>query len=215
MPSNNEPAAGSGAASAGGGSTSSDTRRKRDTTGVAQQAKDSIDTVADQAKDAANTVASNVTSGVDQLAQTAKEQLAQANDKARGLVSDQKDYLAEQIGGVAEAMDRVADDLEQSNGASAQYARMLADNAEKLSSSIRDKSIEDLMNSAQDFGRRRPAAFLGAAALLGFAASRFLMASASRSSATMQSGEPEDVEPYMPERTGDADHPAGFETGRT
>jgi hypothetical protein len=36
------------------------------------------------------------------------------------------------------------------------------------------------MQIAQDFGRRQPAAFLGAAALLGFAASRFLLASAKR-----------------------------------
>jgi hypothetical protein len=32
----------------------------------------------------------------------------------------------------------------------------------------------------QDFGRRQPAAFMGAMALMGFAASRFLMASAQR-----------------------------------
>jgi hypothetical protein len=33
---------------------------------------------------------------------------------------------------------------------------------------------------AQDFGRKQPAAFIGAAALLGFVASRFVMASANR-----------------------------------
>ena len=211
MPSNNEPAAGSGAAS--GGSSSG---RKRETSGVTQQAKDSIDTVADQAKDAANAVADNLTSGVDQLAQTAKDQIAQANEKARGLVSDQKDYLAEQIGGMAQAMDRVAEDLEESNGPTAGYARMLADNAEKLSTTIRDSSLDELMNSAQDFGRRQPGIFLGAAALLGFAASRFLLASANRTSQAERMSETDDETGYVPDTNGmQTGGTAGIETGRT
>jgi hypothetical protein len=212
MPSNNE----TGAPAAGGGSPSAEMRRKRDTSALTQQAKDTINTVADQAKDAANTVADEVTSGVDQLAQAAKEQIAEANERARGLVEEQKDHLAGQLGGVAQAMDRVAGDLEGSNDASARYARMLADNAGKLSGAIRDKSIDDLMTDAQDFGRRQPAMFLGAAALLGFAASRFLLASASRSTRTLSGGEVEEDRTYVPEST--ARTPAGvagLETGRS
>jgi hypothetical protein len=57
---------------------------------------------------------------------------------------------------------------------------MIADNAERLSGAIRDKSVDQLIGMAQDFGRKQPAAFIGAAALLGFVASRFVMASASR-----------------------------------
>jgi hypothetical protein len=212
MPSNNEP----GGIAAGSGAPSGETRRKRDASGVTQQAKDTINTVADQAKDTANTVAAEVTSGVDQLAQTAKEQIAQANEKARGLVSDQKDYLAGQLGGVAQAMDRVAGDLEETDDASARYARLLADNAKKLSTSIRDKSIDDLMTDAQDFGRRQPAMFLGAAALLGFAASRFLMASATRSTRSAESSETAEDGAYIPESaTTPAAGTAGLESGRT
>jgi hypothetical protein len=88
--------------------------------------------------------------------------------------------LAEQVGGVAEAIGKAASDLEQSNGPSAQYARMIADNAEKLSSVIRDNDVDQLLGMAQDFGRRQPALFVGAAALLGFAASRFVLASSKR-----------------------------------
>jgi hypothetical protein len=205
MPDNNEPAGGPAPASAGGGSTSSDTRRKRDTGGVTEQAKASIGTAAE-----------TVTSGVDQLAQAASDQIAQANEKARGLVADQKDYLADQIGGMAAAMDRVAGDLEQSSESTAHYARLLADNAEKLSTSIRDNSIDELMSQAQDFGRRQPAVFLGAAALLGFAASRFLLASANRSNQTVPESEAEDEAGYMPEPNGlEAGAGGSIETGRT
>ena len=61
---------------------------------------------------------------------------------------------------------------------------MIADNAEKLSSLVRDNDVDQLLAIAQDFGRRQPVAFLGAAALLGFAASRFVTASAQRSQQT-------------------------------
>jgi hypothetical protein len=59
---------------------------------------------------------------------------------------------------------------------------MIADNAEKLSAAIRDNDVDQLLGMAQDFGRRQPVAFMGAAALLGFAASRFVTASAKRRS---------------------------------
>jgi hypothetical protein len=136
--------------------------------------------VVGEAQSVVDEVKSEASAQIEQLAGQAKEQLSQASDKVRGIASDQKDLLADQVGGVAQALERVASDLQSSNDPSAQYARMIADNAERLSSSIRDNSVDQLMGMAQDFGRRQPAAFIGAAALLGFAASRFLMASASR-----------------------------------
>lgn len=136
--------------------------------------------VADEAQNVAEDIKSEASAQVEQLTDQAKAQLSQATDKVRGVAAEQKDLLAAQVGGVADAMDRVASDLEASNGASAHYARLIADNAEKLSSSIRDNSVDDLLGMAQDFGRRQPAAFIGAAALLGFAASRFLFATGKR-----------------------------------
>lgn len=136
--------------------------------------------VAEEAQNVAGEITSEAAAQVEQLTDKGKEQLSQAADKVRGVAAEQKDLLAAQVGGVADAMERVASDLESSNGASAHYARMIADNAEKLSNSIRDNSVDQLVGMAQDFGRRQPAAFIGAAALLGFAASRFLMASAKR-----------------------------------
>lgn len=134
----------------------------------------------EEAKSAAGKVVDEAKDQVESLTDRAKEELAAATEKAKSLASDQKDVLAAQVDGVAEAIGRAASDLEQSNGPSAQYARMIADNAEKLSSAIRDNDVDQLLGMAQDFGRRQPVAFMGAAALLGFAASRFVMASAKR-----------------------------------
>lgn len=134
-----------------------------------------------EAKAAAGKIADEAKEQVSSLADRAKAEVGEATDKARSLASDQKDVIAEQVGGVAEAIGKAADDLEQKNGSSAHYARLIADNAEKLSSTIRDKNVDELLSMAQDFGRKQPALFMGAAALLGFAASRFVMASANRS----------------------------------
>lgn len=134
----------------------------------------------DEAKSAAGKVADEAKEQVASLADRAKEEVDAASGKVKSMAADQKDLLAAQVGGVADAMDRAASELETNNGASAQYARMIADNAEKLSSTIRENNVDQLLGMAQDFGRKQPALFVGAAALLGFAASRFVLASAKR-----------------------------------
>ena len=145
--------------------------------------KQDAQAVVEEAHNVVDGLKSEATTQVEQLTEQAKQQLSQATDKVRGLASDQKDLLATQVGGVAEAIQRVAADLETNSGPGAQYVRVIADNAERLSSTIRDNDVDQLLGKAQDFGRKQPAAFIGAAALLGFAASRFLTASAKRASA--------------------------------
>jgi hypothetical protein len=133
-----------------------------------------------EARSTADKVVEEAKVQVESLTDRAKSEVSAAAEKAKEVASDKKDVLADQVGGVAGALDKAASDLEQQNGPSAQYARMIADNAEKLSDVIRNNDVDQLLGMAQDFGRRQPALFVGAAALLGFAASRFVLASAKR-----------------------------------
>ena len=110
----------------------------------------------------------------------AMTQLEGVTDKAKGLAADQKDLLVAQLGGVSGALQKVAGELDSSGEAGSRYVRMLADGAEKLTSTVRDNDVDQIIGIAQDFGRKQPVAFMGAAALLGFVASRFVLASASR-----------------------------------
>lgn len=142
--------------------------------------RDDAKVVVDAARDDLDKVASEAKHQAGKLADEAKAQMHDVADKAKGLAAEQKDLVAGQIGGVADAMSKVASELEQKNASSAQYARMIADGANRISDTVRDNDIESILAMAQDFGRRQPAAFMGAAALLGFAASRFVMASAKR-----------------------------------
>ena len=142
---------------------------KTDANAILHEAKSLASDVAAEAKDQASN-----------LADQAKAQVAQTAEKVKGMAAEQKDLLAGHIGGLAASMSRVADDLDQNNDTSAHYARLIADNAEKLSATIHNNDVDQILEIAQNFGRKQPAAFMGAAALLGFAASRFLMASAKR-----------------------------------
>jgi len=172
---------------------------------VKEQAAQSVDKIKTdasalktEAQNLAGNVATEATEQAGHIADEAKAQAAAAVEKAKGFAGEQKDLLAGQISGVADAMQRVASDLEENSSSSAQYARTIADNAEKLSSTIKNNDVDALLDMAQDFGRRRPAAFVGVAALLGFAASRFLLASGTR--ATVPPA------PQLSEETGVSDY---------
>lgn len=120
----------------------------------------------------------------------AGEQVNQLSDRARSFASEQKDLAARQIGGVGDAVSRVADELRAKDSAVAGYAQSIAGNIRQLAESFDNKSVDDLIAQAQDFGRRQPLAFVGIAALAGFAATRFLMASAAQKDAA-RAGEPQ------------------------
>jgi hypothetical protein len=126
------------------------------------------------------TISEEVSKQAAAIGEEAKAQVGELAEKAKGMASEQKDLVATQLGGVSEAIDKVAGELESQNQAAAQYVRMLADGASRLTSTVRDNNVDDILAMAQDFGRKQPAAFLGVAALLGFASSRFVMASAHR-----------------------------------
>ncbi|WP_423066976.1 hypothetical protein [Devosia sp. CN2-171] len=143
--------------------------------------------IRDDAASLADTAQSDLTQLGDEVKQQAAAigeeavtQLADATEKAKGIASDQKDLLADQLGGVSGALQKVAGELETKGEPGGRYVRMLADGADKLTSTVRDNDVDQIIGIAQDFGRKQPAAFMGAAALLGFIASRFVLASASR-----------------------------------
>jgi len=155
--------------------TEAEDRIRRDAAELADTARHDLQNVAEEVKHEAAA-----------LGEEAKAQLAQAAEKAKGMAEDQKEMIVEQLDGVTSSLDKVAGELEQQGESTARYVRMVADGASKLTSTVRDNNVDDMLGMAEDFGRRQPAAFMGAAALLGFVASRFMVASASRRSGPSQ-----------------------------
>ena len=75
---------------------------------------------------------------------------------------------------------RAADDLEEHSPTGARYIREAAEGVEELTSSLREKSIGEIIGAVQDFARRKPVIFFGGTLLTGFAILRFVKSSSAR-----------------------------------
>lgn len=145
------------------------------------QAAQDLGNVTDKAKHDLGEVTQRAQNDARELGHQASEKIAEATDKAKSFAGDQKDLAAGQINGVAAAITKVAEELDGSDQQTvARYARDLASGLSSMGKTIEGHDVDDLMGMAQDFGRKQPVAFLGAAALAGFVASRFALASAHR-----------------------------------
>ncbi|MBX4862820.1 nutrient deprivation-induced protein [Rhizobium sophorae] len=112
---------------------------------------------------------------------TIKEGADTAVEKVKEVVSDQANFTARQVGGVATALEKVGAELEASDQPEVgRYARQIGRSVQGFATQMKDKDIGEIAAMAEEFGRKQPLAFLGIAALAGLTASRFLTASAKR-----------------------------------
>ena len=146
------------------------------------QVKDDLRTAAGSIGAAVEDIRDEAATQADELKRAATAQMSNATEKAKSFAADKKGDAADQLEGVSSAIAKVADELgdNESTAGVAGYARELAGGIGRVSETVRDRSVDDLIGIVQDFGRRQPVAFLGAAALAGFVASRFVIASAER-----------------------------------
>lgn len=134
-------------------------------------------------KDKARTAAEDVR---DDLSRKAQDMARDARETAQGLASDARtaayDYgngvknrAASETSKLAEALRGAADDL-QDGSIQERLIGRLASNVADAADGLRSNDIDDIGREFSSFARRNPIAFLGGAALVGFAAGRFLKA---------------------------------------
>ncbi len=124
---------------------------------VAGQAKQQGQQIAQQARQQAGDLANR---GAEQL----KSQLA-----------NQKHEASQRMVPVQSALRETGQQLrKQGQGSVAGYADKAADQVEQFSGYLRETEVDEIMDEARGFARRRPAVFLGGAVALGFLATRFL-----------------------------------------
>lgn len=146
-----------------------------------EEKKDGVSAVAGRAERDIDTVKSKAVEIGSDLADEAKKQAGVIEKKAASFAGEQKNAAADRLGGVASALNDVAKSLkERDDDTIARYARDLADGVDRASHTLKDREVGDLVAMAEDFGRKQPVAFLGLAALAGFASGRFALASAAK-----------------------------------
>lgn len=117
-----------------------------------------------------------MTSVAADLKQAASDKYDEAVSEVRNKADDAKSHVASDVKEFSDVLRRASDEL---RGGSAQertlgqISRSLAD----VSDQIRDKDLGEMVQMASRAARNNPFLFLGGAALLGFAASRFAKAS--------------------------------------
>lgn len=149
-------------------------------TDAQQKAKTDLHQASEKLSSDLSAASQQASRDMDAIKREAKSQIGAATEHAKSFATDQKDLAAQQITGIAGAISKVADELEGEQATTARYARDLAKGLDRFGKDVENKGVDELMHTAQQFGRSQPLAFLGAAALAGFVASRFAGASAHR-----------------------------------
>jgi ABC-type transporter Mla subunit MlaD len=117
---------------------------------------------------------------VDRAQGLASSVASNAQDKVRRLAEEQKTAAAEQVEDVARVLDSAAEQVERVLPEAAHYVREAASGVHRVSSAVRDQSIDEIIDTVTTFARTRPGTFFAGSAALGFALARFLKASAER-----------------------------------
>lgn len=147
---------------------------------VRQDASVAAREIQNRAGEAAQTVQAHASQIASEAAEQGREVLGVAQARAEGMIEEGKAAGAEQAQGLARAIQRAADDLDQTSPEIARHVRSAAGAVEGIAQSLRDRSAGELFDEVTNFARRQPAAFFGAAALVGFALARFAKASSPR-----------------------------------
>lgn len=125
---------------------------------LSTQAKRAASDMADQAKGAAESAAR-------QTAQAAKSQANAVKSSA-----------ADEVAGIASALRTAANEMRNGSPQERTFGQ-IAEGLADASESMRDKDLSTLVQDVGVFARKNPLVFLGGAALIGFAATRFAKAS--------------------------------------
>lgn len=125
--------------------------------------KDAVKTVRSQAADVADNVKSDI----------------------KGRADSAKSTVADEVADVANAL-RAAADKTRDGSPQERTMGQIAESLADASEAIRGKDFSEMVSGVNDFARRNPAIFLGAAALIGFTAARFGKASTQSANASVR-----------------------------
>ena len=133
-----------------------------------------------------------------QLAQQARQRTGQlasrGSEQIKSQLANQKHQAAQRMTPLQTALRETAQQLKnQGQGSVAQYADKSADQLEHFSRYLRENEVDQILDEARGFARRRPGLYVGSALALGFLASRFLKSSSEEQGASAGAGSSEET----------------------
>jgi hypothetical protein len=141
-----------------------------------------------QAEDAAKSFKQKASSAMDQAVETSKSMTADVQEKIGQTAGAALDAAASRLDSAKDTLVQGADRLEgklrgMSEGTDTSHLQSrvvgaVADGVSSLTDRIRDSSIQDLASDVKAFAKRHPGVFVAGAAVVGFAAARFIRSSA-------------------------------------
>jgi hypothetical protein len=109
---------------------------------------------------------------------TASALMDRVREGAASQLTTQKSRVTDSLTSLAQAVRQSTESLRgNQQPAVAQYVEKAAGQLERLSNHLRDRNVKDLAEDAQQFARRQPAIFIGAAFAAGLLAARFMKSS--------------------------------------
>ena len=137
------------------------------------QAKEFGREIKDQATELTKNATEVVKTQAANLTESAKDVVADAGERLRASVREQKAAGADYVGNVANIVRRTAYEFDTDIPQAGHYIRKAAAQLENVSQAMRNRDMSEIVGNVQDFARKQPTAFFGAAVLIGFAAVRF------------------------------------------
>jgi gas vesicle protein len=155
------------------------------------------DQVADAGADVKQRAGDALRASTDEARDKFKEAADAAKDVAAGAADRLQDNAREQQRSGADFIGRFAHDIRSAARAfesdapfAARGINSAAEYVEEAAEKIRNGTFRDLIDGANTFVKRQPAAFLGLSVLAGFAAVRFLKASGNQTSSSQGEDRP-------------------------
>lgn len=169
-----------------GNETASDlpSQVKSDVAAVASTARDEAMSAGKEIGNELNQLKDQAGAQIDDLRHEAERQIGKTVEQAKSFAGEQKDVVARQLIGVADALGKVAGELQGGEQAAiGRYASDISGSVRRFAQTVETNDVDQLLGRIEQFGRGQQLAFLGIAGLAGLAVSRFLMASADRRNA--------------------------------
>jgi len=133
----------------------------------------------------ASDVRSAATEKIGELRDAAQSKIEDAKSAAMEKTDQVKGKAADEIDRTAHGLEAAAEEMEGSP-LQQDLLREAADGLKQIARAVQGKSVGEMVSGLSDFGRQNPLAYLGGAALAGFALARFARASSSGTSGGYQ-----------------------------